>query len=119
MPERSLAEIVVIWFGGGLILFVGALLLWAQLNKENPVDLSQVIMDQKLGKVTGASFGLFVAMLVSSWMMVYLTVTKDMTEGYITLYLGAWSAVKVLMSKLKTQDKADPPPKQQAVQVSK
>lgn len=109
LTDLQTAELVVVWFGGGLLVIVFCLLAAAQFNRNNPVNLAYILVDPKLGVVTGASFALFISLLVSSWIMVYLTVTLKLNEGYWVAYLGCWGAVKVLMSKLRGDDHEKPP----------
>lgn len=101
-PYAPLPVIVVVWFGGVLVAFVFLFLGIAWLNGK--VDISGIITDTKLGVITGPTFALLICLLVSSWLMVYLAVIDKMTEGYFYGYLGAWGSIKVLMSKMKTQD---------------
>lgn len=80
-----LAGLLVI---GLLILLV--LFRWhADASRKN-FDLSDLWMEN--GRVSKLALMLLGSFVVTSWIMVHLTLTAKMTEGYLTTYGAIWIA---------------------------
>lgn len=65
----------------------------AQLDQTNRLDLLDLIMEQ--GRLSRSACILLGAFGTSSWLLVVLTLSGKMTEGYFGLYAGAWIAPTV------------------------
>jgi hypothetical protein len=59
------------------------------------IDLDYLLIDPATGQISKAAAVMLVALGVTTWMMVYLTMSAKLTEGYFGLYLGAWVAPTV------------------------
>jgi hypothetical protein len=81
--------------GGALALMFGYLLWAAHRNPSNNVDLSFLLVDTSLGNVTLAKFGGLLALIVSTWVFVYLPVAGKFDATFAVGYIATWGAVKV------------------------
>jgi hypothetical protein len=79
---------------------MGGLLFWllvvawrisagASRNPDNKFDLSESFTDDN-GKTSMARISVFVALVVSTWVLVALVVTNRLTEWFYTAYIGAF-----------------------------
>jgi hypothetical protein len=78
---------------GGL-LFLLLAVAWrisarASRNPDNKFDLSESFIDDN-GKTSMARISVFVALVVSTWVLVALVVTNRLTEWFYTAYIGAF-----------------------------
>lgn len=83
--------------GLALVLFAIAMLMWAHFGP-GALDLSNILVDPVIGKMTPQSWWMFVAGCASTWVLVSIVVREkwDLVLGGMTIYLGAWGAVKVI-----------------------
>lgn len=87
----------MVWAGAGL-LALGVYVLWrAHRNRRSAIDVEYLLVDGALTppRVTLAKFTGFGAFLVSTWIVLYLTVTGKFDSTAFVAYLAAWGAVKV------------------------
>ncbi|HOM12528.1 MAG TPA: hypothetical protein PLB41_04345 [Rubrivivax sp.] len=83
---------------GGVLLLVGVYVLWrAHRARGNNIDLAYLLVDGELHppRVTLAKFTGFGAFLVSTYLLIYITLTGHFDATAFIGYLGAWGAVKV------------------------
>jgi hypothetical protein len=97
----------------GIVLSGIAILFKLQATKDR-FDLRSVIADDK-GQPSIHKIGQLVALLLSTWMLVYLAVHNQMTEGYFGTYMGIWAAAQAADKWLgravdKSQDMPQPEP---------
>lgn len=97
-----------------LALVVVVLLIARALLRSNRSDASQINLEDLLigddGKTSKAAAVMFGAFGLSTWILVNLTVTGRLTEGYFTAYLGAWVAPTVArLIFSKPTDTKEPP----------
>lgn len=80
-------------------LLIVVLLIARALLRSNQSGASQINLEDLLigedGKTSKAAAVMFGAFALSTWIMVNLTITGRLTEGYFTAYLGAWVAPTV------------------------
>lgn len=79
----------------GLLFLLVALLVWKSLQKlttqvGNTYDWHDLLMEH--GKASKAAHVMLGAFAVTTWAMVYLTLSDKLTEGYMGLYMTAWVA---------------------------
>jgi len=99
-----------------LVLMVAAfivILLKIQKTKDN-YDLRSVISDDS-GQPSIHKIGQLVALLLSTWMLVFLALHNQMTEGYFGTYMGIWAAAQAADKWLgravdKSEDNSPQPP---------
>lgn len=85
------------WAAALLALIVVAL-GWGLMRRNklvsSAIDLDDLLLgeDGKLSKAAAVMMGAFV---LTSWIMIKLTLTDKLTEGYFMAFLGAWVAPTV------------------------
>lgn len=83
---------------GAVMLLLGGYILWrAHRARGNAIDLAFLLVDGDLNppRVTLAKFGGLVALLTSTWLVVYLAVAGKLDGVIFGAYLTAWAAVKI------------------------
>ena len=76
-------------------------------NKESPLDLSDLFINKRTGKIGGSEFRLNIAFFVATWIMVYTTVKSSMPEWLFAGYLAAFVVDRKFSREVKPQDKTD------------
>lgn len=79
-------------FIAGMIGFFSVLLSW-HLNKTNSIDLKSLLI--KDGEVSLSKLGQLIALLVSTWIIVYQTRAGLLTEFLFLGYMTAWSGANL------------------------
>ena len=75
---------------GFLLAGLGLFVLWrAHRSKANPVDLAHLIVDRD-GHTSLRQASECVALLVTSWVVLWLAVSDRLTEGVFGVYIVAW-----------------------------
>lgn len=78
----------------GLLFILGALIIWRSLQKltagNSTYDWHDLLMEHN--KASKAAHVMLGAFAVTTWMMVYLTLSEKLTEGYLAIYVAAWIA---------------------------
>lgn len=90
------------------VLFIAiALLIRIQLKKDK-LDFRWLILDDTTKQPSIHKIGQCLALLVSTWGFVMLTMKGTLTEFYFTGYIGVWAG-SVALDKLltKTKDEHD------------
>lgn len=94
-----MSEFISIKFGMIVVLIIASLAVtWSLLRRSKLIDskleLDDLLLgdDDKLSKAAAVMMGAF---LLTSWCILYLTLTGKLTEGYFMAYLGAWVAPTV------------------------
>ena len=97
MADTTTAALIAEWLGGVMIATFVFVLWRSQLDRNNAIDLSSLILDKVAGKqqVTLAKFGGLLALLCSTWLVVYLALDKSLTDFIFASYVVGWGAVKV------------------------
>jgi hypothetical protein len=76
-----------------------------QKNKTNPIDFTDLFIDEKSGKIGGSEFRINVAFLVTSWTLIFLVLKGTLTEWYLTAYLTAFVADRMFSRKATNDNK--------------
>ncbi len=78
----------------GLILaLILLVILWSlyRFHKgPKQFDLTDLLMEN--GRVSKIAVAFMLTLVVTSWMMAYMTLNKTITEGFLGIYIGAWVA---------------------------
>lgn len=99
-----------------MVLASIVILLKIQKTKDN-YDLRSVISGDN-GQPSIHKIGQLVALMLSTWMLVYLALHNQMTEGYFGTYMGIWAAAQAADKWLgravdkSAEDNPQPPPNQ-------
>ena len=80
------------------------ILLQAQMNRRNKIDLSYLLVDSTINNVTLAKFGGLMALVASTWVFIYLPVSGHFDSAYAIGYIVGWGAVKVATDFSKTKE---------------
>ncbi len=93
--EVTLAGQAMLWFG---VVIVGVLILIfvrAQWNKRNRIDLTDLLLDQSVGKVTQGRFWSLIGGAAGTFVFIYLPVSGHFDPTYASAYLLAVFGLKV------------------------
>lgn len=91
------ASVVALTIIGALTICV----VWSwHANKSNDFHLQQVLVDNVSGKISVEKVGYMTALAVSTWIMISLTLSKQMTEGYLAGFLGIFALSRAASSGL-------------------
>ena len=77
----------------GMSIFFGVLLKW-HLNKNSTLDLSSIVVNN--GVFSLSKLGQLIALLVSTWIIVYQTRHNLLTEWLFTGYMFAWGGANLV-----------------------
>jgi len=89
-----------------LLLWVLAFIpfmLWMAHRAENEFDLKHLIADRETGKVDRFAFSFIVALVVSSWLMLFYGMAGKLTWEWFGIYMGVWAAPKLVEKWLETK----------------
>lgn len=81
----------------GIVVVFGTV-LHAHRSATIPFNLLDLLMEG--GKVSKIAVAFMLVLGVSTWVIVHLTIHDKMTEGYLTIYTGAW--IVPLVTKVVT-----------------
>lgn len=84
------AEHAVIWFGAILVCAAVYVLWKAQHSRSNPINLADLLIDGSTQKTSLRKGGEAVALLATTWVLVYLTIAGKLTDWVFACYVGAW-----------------------------
>ena len=81
------------------LLLLGALIFLTLTRRDrsssSKIDLDYLLVDPDTKQISKGAAVMMGAFVFTTWMMVYLTLTSKMTEGYFGVYVGAWVAPTV------------------------
>jgi hypothetical protein len=63
-------------------------------NKANSFDILDLLMEN--GRISKAAVVMMGSFALTTWIMISLTSTDKLTEGYLGIYVGAWIAPVVV-----------------------
>jgi hypothetical protein len=81
----------------GVIWIIVAMTYWHKREKDS-LDMRQMMM--RGGKISLAKLGQLIAMLVSTWIIIYATTNGTLTEWLFTGYMFAWSGAHLIQRYL-------------------
>lgn len=87
----SALEIVL----GAVLLVVALALVVVTRDPRHPVSLLQLVTDARSGRMSLGRVGQLVALIVSSWAFVWLTIAGTLTEWYYGTYMIAWAGARI------------------------
>ena len=76
-------------------IFFAYMLRTAQIKKD-AFDLRDLLVDENTGRVSIYKLGQLIALLLSSWGFIYLTLHDKLSESYFGLYMATWAGAHVL-----------------------
>ena len=84
-------------FLAGMIGFFSVLISWHR-NQNNTIDLKTILI--KDGELSLSKLGQLIALLVSTWIIVYQTRHELLNEWLFTSYLFTWTGANVMSKYL-------------------
>lgn len=75
-----------------LLVMIGLVvltLLHSNRSFTSKLNLEDLLLGED-GKISKAAAVMMGSFLMTTWLMIYLTLNGKMTEGYFTIYCGAW-----------------------------
>jgi len=80
-----------------LIFFIVWLIAATMRRSRDPHSLLSIedLLLGDDGRISKTATVMFGAFLLTTWMMIYMLSADKMTEGYMTIYVGAWVAPAV------------------------
>lgn len=84
LPEIQLSFIVLTI----MALAIGISLWRAHVRQDVDFSLFDLLMEN--GRVSKIAFAFMTVLAMTTWVIVHLTVSGKLTEGYLGLYLTAW-----------------------------
>lgn len=78
-----------------MLFMLYQLLARAHTATDNNFDVKYLLVDDKTDRVSLKKLGALVGLLISSWIVLFMTVKGWMTEGILGLYLFVWASVYV------------------------
>lgn len=97
----------------GIVLVVAAIyvLIRAQGSKAHPLDFATLLLDQD--KASLRKVGELIALLTTTWVVLYMAVKGDLSDTIFFAYIGAWVSRTVLGvlagAKASAMASANPP----------
>jgi hypothetical protein len=77
---------------GLVLVLLGTVILWrAHKSKSNPIDFSDLLLDYD-GKLSLRKLGELIALLASTWALLWMASLKTLTEGVFGIYIIVWAA---------------------------
>lgn len=77
-----------------ILLFIVRVMFRRDKDPESKINLDDLLIGDD-GKVSKAAVVLLGAFLMTTWVIIHLTLMDKLTEGYLTIYAGAWIAPTV------------------------
>lgn len=92
-----------------LLALICALLIVLGLwqRKDDTFDLRWLLVDSKTNKVSLSKTGQLIALIVSSWALIFETRNGNLTEWLFMAYIATWSGVNVaskVVEKMKPSE---------------
>ena len=85
-----MSKVEIMGFMLGLLCLVAYRISYkASKNPDNKFNLGEAFTDAT-GKTSMGRLALFVALVVSTWALIALVMTDELTEWFLTAYLGAF-----------------------------
>jgi hypothetical protein len=93
----------------GLASFFLAILLWMwHTDQGTPFDLTALFIDSKTQRVSLMKLGQAIAMLTSTWVLIYETRAERLSEWLFLAYIATWSGVNLANKAIsRTATKVD------------
>jgi hypothetical protein len=95
------------------VLIILALLmlwiLWSLQHTKDNFDLRWVIVDEQTKQPSLHKIGQLTALIMSTWLLVYLALQGKMDATYFGTYMAVWAGAESVNRYLSTRDKTQDP----------
>lgn len=88
-----------------LIAALALSILWIVQKRRDNFDLRWIIADEQTKQPSIHKVGQLTALIMSTWLLVYLTLHDKMDGTYFTTYMAIWAGAQVANKYLSTKDK--------------
>jgi hypothetical protein len=88
-----------------VIAFLVLIVLWLVQRRKDNFDLRWVIADEQTKQPSIHKVGQLTALIMSTWLLVYLTLHDKMDGTYFTTYMAIWAGAQVANKYLSTRDR--------------
>lgn len=78
-----------------MLLMMSRLLWRAHTATGNNFDIKYLLIDERSERVSLKKMGALLALITSTWIVLYMTVKGSVTESILGLYLFVWAGVYV------------------------
>jgi hypothetical protein len=78
-----------------IIAILGVVVLWSIQAKRDNFDLRSMITDNRTHQPSIHKMGELVALIVSTWLIVYLALNNRIDNNYFGLYMAVWAGAQV------------------------
>jgi hypothetical protein len=78
-----------------IIALLALIVLWSIQAKRDNFDLRALITDPRTHQPSVHKMGELVALIVSTWLIVYLALNGKIDENYFGLYMAVWAGAQV------------------------
>ena len=78
----------------GLLIVTGAVFAWRANASDNNFSILDYFTTHD-GKASFSRLAQFVALILSTWAVAFLTLGGRLTEGYLGLYMATWAATGI------------------------
>jgi len=98
----------------GIFMFVLLLILFQLHRSEKSKFLIDSLFVDDIGRASTSKMGEFIALVVSTWVVVHLSINSALTYEILTVYMGAWVANRgfrhFINAKYQTGIESEPEP---------
>lgn len=109
LPPLSYTKLAMVLVLAVLAIVIVRSLIARDRNAHSKLNLEDMLLDEH-GKLSSIRVVMLGSFGLTSWIMVYLTLTKGLTEGYFTAYMGVWVipiVARVIKGPKRAKPKAD------------
>lgn len=85
------------------IAVIALIILWNIQAKRDNFDLRYLITDPRTHQPSVHKMGELSALIVSTWLLVYLALNNRMNENYFGLYMAVWTGAQVANNWIGTR----------------
>lgn len=79
-----------------VIVLIAIIILWAIQRTKDNFDLRALITDEQTKQPSIHKLGQLTALVMSTWLLVYLALQNRMDSVYFTTYMGIWAAAQAI-----------------------
>jgi len=89
------------------IVVIALILLWVVQRTKDNLDLRSLIVDEQTKQPSIHKLGQLTALVMSTWLLVYLALQNRMDSVYFTTYMGIWTAAQAINQWTTSRGRTD------------
>ena len=94
--EMAHVKILMAVLLGLLVLMIGRTITKRDRNSHSKIDLDDLLVDPQTDRISKAAVVLMASFALSSWVIIYLTLSGKLTDVLFAAYLTAYAAPAVV-----------------------